>query len=410
MAVFQYKAINEKGKQIKGVEEADSARQVRQALRSKGLMPTEVEEVKGKLGQNEPATKTSIFGKRRFKISVSDLSLITRQLATLVQSGLPLEESLKAVAQQSEKTNVATMIMAVRARVLEGFSLADSLRGYPQIFDDLFCATVAAGEKSGHLDEVLNRLADYNEKRNITRGKIIQALVYPIMLTVIAIAVISGLLAYVVPQVTEQFISSGQVLPLATRILIGASDFVRAYGIYVVVIIMLAMVLIQRLLTKHENRFKWHQAQLKLPVLGKVVRGLNTARFARTLSILTASAVPLLESMRIAGEVLLNLKMKDAMQKAADRVREGSSLRAALQETKLFPPIMLHMIASGEKSGELEQMLGRAADNQDREFDGIITIALGMMAPAVLVIMAAVVLFIVIAILQPILEMQNMVG
>lgn len=410
MAVFQYKAINASGKPVKGVEEADSARQARQLLKSKGLMPTQVEEVKGRLPKETGEKPANTLFKGSKKISATDLSLLTRQLATLVQSGLPLEESLQAVAQQSEKPRVTSMIMAVRARVLEGFSLADSLRGFPQSFDELFCATVAAGEKSGHLDEVLNRLADYNEKRNETRSKIIQAMAYPIILTVIAIAVISGLLAYVVPQVTEQFISSGQVLPLATRILINASDFVRDYGLFLVVGILLLMVLIQRLLMKEAYKFRWHQTQLKLPVIGKVVLGLNTARFARTLSILTASAVPLLESMRIAGEVLLNLRMKEAMQKASERVREGSSLKASLQETKLFPPIMLHMIASGEKSGELEQMLGRAADNQDREFDGIISIALSLMAPLVLVLMAAIVLFIVIAILQPILEMQNMVG
>ncbi|GGA88697.1 type II secretion system protein GspF [Neiella marina] len=410
MAVFQYKAISAEGKQTKGIEEAESARQARQQLRERGLMPTQLTEVADNRSAKSDQAKPSFRSRFRGKISTTDLSLMTRQLATLVQSGLPIEESLHAVAQQSEKQRIASMIMAVRARVLEGHSLADSLRGFPQIFDELFCATVAAGEKSGHLDEVLNRLADYNEKRQDTRGKVIQALVYPIVLTVIAIGVISLLLAVVVPKVVEQFLHMGQTLPLATRILIGASDFVRDYGIFVLVGIMLLAVAIQRILSIERQRFRWHQVQLKLPVAGKVVRGLNTARFARTLSILTASAVPLLDAMRIAGDVLLNLQMKEALRKASDRVREGSSLRASLQETKLFPPIMLHMIASGEKSGELEQMLGRAADNQDREFDSAMTIALGLLGPLVLVAMAAVVLFIVVAILQPILEMQNLVG
>ena len=410
MAVFQYKAMNASGKQIKGLEEADSARHLRQTLRERGLMPTQVTEVQGKAANSATPVGEAASFRFRGKVSASDLSLLTRQLSTLVQSGLPLEESLQAVAQQSDKDRITSMVMAVRARVLEGYSLADSLRGFPQIFDELFCATVAAGEKSGHLDEVLNRLADYNEKRNVTRGKIIQAMVYPIALTVIAIAVISVLLAVVVPKVVEQFVNMGQSLPLATQILIGASDFVRDYGLYLLVFLMLLAVAIQRLLTNKIYLARWHTLQLKLPVIGKVIRGLNTARFARTLSTLTASAVPLLESMHIAGDVLLNLTMKDALKRASERVREGSSLRAALQETKLFPPIMLHMIASGEKSGELEQMLGRAADNQDREFDSLITIALGLLAPLVLVLMAAVVLFIVIAILQPILDMQNMVG
>ncbi|MCM2680892.1 type II secretion system inner membrane protein GspF [Echinimonas agarilytica] len=408
MAVFQYKAISKAGKPVKGIEEADTARQARQSLREKGLMPTEVSEVTGQKSKtNDSKAQTKSF---RGRISTADLSLITRQLATLVASGLPLEESLHAVAQQSEKAKLGSMIMAVRARVLEGYSLADSLSGFPQIFDELFCATVAAGEKSGHLDTVLNRLADFTEKRDETKGKVTQAMVYPIVLTVIAIAVVSALLAVVVPKVVEQFVTMGQTLPLATRILMGASDFVIDYGIFVLIGSMLFAVGVQRYLSVQSNRLKWHRVQLKLPVIGKVVRGMNTARFARTLSILTASSVPLLESMKIAGDVLLNLHMKQALVKATERVREGSSLRASLQETKLFPPIMLHMIASGEKSGELEQMLGRAADNQDREFDSQITIALGLLGPLVLVLMAAVVLFIVIAILQPILDMQNLVG
>ncbi|MBW8191258.1 type II secretion system inner membrane protein GspF [Neiella marina] len=410
MAVFQYKAIDAKGKQAKGVEEAESAKQARQQLRERGLMPVQLDEVAAGRSAKSGESDAKPGGRFRGRISTTDLSLMTRQLSTLVQSGLPIEESLQAVAQQSEKQRISSMVMAVRARVLEGHSLADSLRGFPQIFDELFCATVAAGEKSGHLDEVLNRLADYNEKRQETRGKVVQALVYPIVLTVIAIGVISMLLAVVVPKVVEQFVHLGQALPLPTQILIGASDFVLDYGIVLLVAIMLIGVAIQRVLRIESYRFRWHQAQLHLPVMGKVVRGLNTARFARTLSILTASAVPLLEAMRIAGDVLLNLKMKEALRKASDRVREGSSLRASLQETKLFPPIMLHMIASGEKSGELEQMLGRAADNQDREFDSAMTIALGLLGPLVLVAMAAVVLFIVVAILQPILEMQNLVG
>ena len=410
MAVFQYKAIDKKGKQVKGVSEADSARQARQHLREQGLIPTQISEVND--ARAKVSTPAENNGKKLFRgrVSATDLSLLTRQLSTLVQSGLPLEESLHAVAQQSEKQKISGMVMAVRARVLEGYSLADSLAGFPQIFDELFCATVAAGEKSGHLDEVLNRLADYNEGRQDTRGKVIQALVYPIVLTVIAIGVISLLLAVVVPKVVDQFLHMGQTLPVATRILIGASDFVRDYGLFLLVALMLTAVVIQRVLRVKTYRFYWHQYQLKMPVVGKVVKGLNTARFARTLSILTASAVPLLEAMMIASDVLLNLKMKDALAKASDRVREGSSLRASLQETRLFPPIMLHMIASGEKSGELEQMLGRAADNQDREFDNIMTIALGLLGPLVLVGMAAVVLFIVVAILQPILEMQNLVG
>ncbi len=405
MAVFQYKALDSKGRQKKGILEGDSARQVRQHLREKGLVVTDVTVTHDR--KAGPAKKRFRLGGG---VSAAELSLVTRQLATLIQSAMPIEEALKAVAEQCDKASLSTMVMAVRGKVLEGHTLADGLREFPQAFDDLYCATVAAGERSGHLDKVLNRLADYTEQRQATRAKMIQALVYPIVLLVIATGVISLLLAVVVPKVVAQFEHMGQTLPLMTRILIGASDFVLAYGLMIVVALGVSLVLIQRLLQKPDIRLRYHRWQLSWPVLGKVFIGLNTARYARTLSILTSSAVPLLEAMRIAGEVLTNLHIRGATAEATGRVREGSSLRAALSESKLFPPMMLHMIASGERSGELEQMLSRAADNQEREFDTLMGIALGLMGPLVLVVMAGVVLFIVVAILQPIMALNNLVG
>jgi len=414
LAVFEYKALDAKGRQRKGVKEADTARQARQLLRDEGLMPTQVTETAAtrKSDNNRLAASRGrgLSLRRQPSVSVTDLSLLTRQLATLVQSGLPVEEALHAVAQQSDKSHLTSMMMAVRGKVLEGFNLADSLRLYPSVFDDLYCATVAAGEKSGHLDTVLNRLADYVEGRQQTKSKMLQALLYPVVLMVIAFGVITVLLTSVVPKVVEQFQHMGQTLPLATRALIASSDFLLAYGLYLLLAVVLLALSLNQMLQKPANRHRYHKLQLKLPMFGKVMLGLNTARYARTLSILTASAVPLLEAMRISGEVLLNLEMKAKLEEATARVREGTSLRAALTATSLFPPIMLHMIASGEKSGELEQMLGRAADNQDREFDNMMTVALGLLGPLVLVLMAVVVLFIVVAILQPILELNNLVG
>lgn len=414
MAVFQYKAVDQRGRQKKGIIEADTQKQVRQQLREQSLIPTSVSLTSNETYNKSTATSDGFASglrmHRRHRVSASDLALITRQLATLVHSALPIEEALQTVAQQCDKARLSSMVMSVRARVLEGYSLADSLGMYPQVFDELFCATVAAGEKSGHLDTVLNRLADYTEERQSTRGKVLQALLYPIVLTVIASGVIGILLAVVVPQVVNQFTHMNQTLPLMTRILIAASDFVRSYGLLIIVALLLLSVLGQRLLAIPRYRYRFHIWQLHMPIVGKVVRGMNTSRFARTLSILTSSAVPLLEGMRISGEVLINKRIKEAVVGATERVREGSSLRAALSETKLFPPIMLHMIASGEKSGELEQMLARAADNQDREFDTVMTVALGLLGPLILVVMAAVVLFIVVAILQPILQLNNLVG
>ncbi len=403
MAAFEYKALNKQGTQLKGVLEADSSRQIRQQLRDKGLMPLEVTQV-------ATATSKKIGLVRKQKISAAELALITRQLATLVQSALPIEESLQAVAEQCEQAKIKSIVMAVRSRVVEGYSLADSMAEYPDIFEKLYTAMVAAGEKSGHLDTVLNRLADYTEQRHAMRSKIMQAMIYPIMLTLVAIGVISLLLALVVPKVIEQFEHMSQELPWATRLLIFLSDFVRDYGLIIVALIVGTIFLFKRQMNKKSFQLNVHGKMLHLPVLGKVARGLNTARFARTLSILTSSSVPLLESMRISAEVLANEHMRKSVLEAANYVREGSSLRAALAQTKLFPPMMLYMIASGEKSGELEQMLGRAADNQDREFESTANIALGVFTPAIVVSMACVVFFIVIAILQPILALNSLVG
>lgn len=405
MAVFEYRALDAKGRQKKGVLEADGVKQIRQQLRDMGLIPLDVVATL----EREKRQASARFSFRR-GISAVELALTTRQLATLVQSGMPIEESLKAVAEQCDKARLSKMIMAVRGKVLEGFTLADSMREFPQVFDDLYCATVAAGEKSGHLDTVLNRLADYTEARQQTRSKLIQALVYPIALTVIATLVITILLAAVVPKVVAQFEHVGSTLPGSTQFLIAASDFVREQGLLVVLLAGVLLLAWQQALRNPKFQLSWHRTILKLPVFGKVSRGLNTARYARTLSILNASSVPLLESMRIAAEVLTNQFIRVATGDATTRVREGVSLRAALSETRIFPPMMLHMIASGEKSGELDNMLDRAAQNQEQEFDTMLTVAMGLLGPLVLVVMAAVVLFIVIAILQPIMELNNLVG
>jgi general secretion pathway protein F len=409
MAAFEYKALDRKGKQQKGVIEADTARHARSQLREQRLMPLELQPVSEKEARSQRGgfNLASLFKKR---ISVAELALITRQIATLVAAGLPIEEALKAVGQQSEKDRLGSMIMAVRSRVVEGYSLADSMAEFPHVFDDLYRAMVASGEKSGHLEVVLNRLADYTERRQQLKSKLTQAMIYPIVLTVVAIGVIAVLLAAVVPKVVGQFEHMGQELPGTTQFLILASDFVQHWGVVVVLLIFAAMVMFQRLLTNPIMRMKYDTALLKMPVIGKVSKGLNTARFARTLSILSASSVPLLDGMRIASEVLQNVKVRAAVDEATARVREGTSLGTALTNTKLFPAMMLYMIASGEKSGQLENMLERAADNQDREFESNVNIALGVFEPMLVVSMASVVLFIVMAILQPILELNNLIS
>ncbi|MCG9965790.1 MAG: type II secretion system inner membrane protein GspF [Shewanella sp.] len=406
MPAFEYKALDAKGKQLKGVIEADTARHARSQLRDQRLMPLDILPVTEK----EAKAKSGGFALFKRGISVAELALITRQIATLVAAGLPIEESLKAVGQQCEKDRLASMIMAVRSRVVEGYSLADSLAEFPHIFDDLYRAMVASGEKSGHLEVVLNRLADYTERRQQLKSKLQQAMIYPIMLTLVAIGVVSVLLAAVVPKVVGQFEHMGAELPATTRFLIAASDFVQSYGLLVVLILGILLVVFQRLLKSPIFKMKYHTFLLKMPVIGRVSKGLNTARFARTLSILSASSVPLLDGMRIASEVLQNMRVRAAVDDATARVREGTSLSTALTNTKLFPAMMLYMIASGEKSGQLEDMLERAADNQDREFESNVTLALGVFEPMLVVSMAGVVLFIVMAILQPILALNNLIS
>lgn len=406
MAAFDYQAVDSRGKNKKGVIEGDTPRHVRNLLREQGLMPIEVTPC---LQKNKQKNKKSLFAGGK-KISVAELALITRQLSTLVESGLPIEESLMAVGEQCDKNSLKSMVMAVRTKVTEGYGLAESMAEFPQVFNRLFRAMVAAGEKSGHLDKVLDRLADYTEQREQLRSQLIQALVYPIIMTIVATGVIAILLTAVVPKIVGQFEHMGANLPGTTQFLIASSDFLREYGLGIVLIFAALILLWSQLLKKERFRFAYHQRFLSLPGIGKVAKSVNTARFARTLSILTASAVPLLESMKISGEVLDNLYIKQSVKEAADKVREGASLRVSLEQTKLFPPMMLHMIASGEKSGQLEHMLGRAADNQDRDFEAIVNISLKAFEPALMVVMAGIVLFIVMAILQPILQLNTLIG
>jgi general secretion pathway protein F len=404
MAAFAYKAMDANGKSKNGVLEGDNARQIRQQIREQSLIPLEVEQVAEQEKKNQAS-----FSLFKAKISAGELALLTRQMATLIESALPIEEALLAVAEQCEKPRHKNMMMAVRSKVVEGHGFAEALSEFPYVFDNLFRAMVAAGEKSGHLDTVLNRLAEYTENRERTRNQIIQALVYPLIMMTVAVGVVIMLLVKVVPTIVGQFDQMGQELPTITNILIAISNAVQNYGVYAAILLVLVIFLVAKLLTIPRIRLKYDKKLLSLPFVGRLTRSTNTARFARTLSILTASAVPLLESMRIAGNVLENLHLKAAVKDAASKVKEGSSLRSALDHAKIFPPMMMHMIASGERSGELQQMLARAADNQDREFESTVSISLKIFEPVLIVAMAGVVLFIVLAILMPILALNSLV-
>lgn len=404
MGAFEYTAVDAAGRERKGVLEGDTARQVRQLLRDQALLPVEVSEVT----QTESRSQRKQFSIKR-GVSTSDLTLFTRQIATLVRSGLPLEEALQAVSEQTEKPRVRSVVMGVRAKVMEGHTLADGLSDFPAVFDELYIATVAAGEQSGHLDTVLERLADYTENREQMRSRTVNAMLYPVLLFIVCISIVALLLTFVVPKIVKQFENSKAELPMLTQVLIAMSDFLRDWGLLLLAVIGLAGYAFKRWLRDPAARRRFHAALLKLPLFGRVVRGTNTARFARTFSTLTSSAVPVLDALRIAGEVVTNLPMRDAVQDAAARVREGAPIGKSLGASKIFPPMMIHLIASGETSGELETMLDRAATNQEREMDSILSTAVGLLGPLMILFMGGMVLIIVLAMLLPIFQLNQLI-
>jgi general secretion pathway protein F len=404
MGAFEYIALDAQGRERKGLIEGDTPKHVRQLLREKQLLPMEIQET-----AERELKQSRRRGFMRRGLSTLDLALLTRQLATLLRSGLPLEESLQAVAEQTEKPRIQRIILGVRGKVVEGHPLADGLRDFPQAFPEIYRATVAAGEQSGKLDAVLERLSDYTESRQVMGQQVSNALVYPIVLMVLSFAIVSFLLAYVVPQVVAVFESGHQELPLATRLLIGMSDFVRNYWIYALVGAGVCLWGFLRWLKSPDAQLRFDRFLLKMPLVGKLIRGVNTARFSRTFSILTASAVPVLEALRISAEVVNSLPMKKAVEEAASRVREGAPIGKSLAARKMFPPMMIHLISSGESSGELEKMLERAASNQEREMDGLLSTMTNLLGPFMVVFMGAVVMFIVIALLLPIFQLNDLV-
>jgi general secretion pathway protein F len=406
LSAFEYTAVDASGRERKGTLEGDTARQVRQLLRDQALLPLTVNEVT--VSEQKPRT-----GSARFTIgsgvSASDLALLTRQIATLVRSGLPLEEALAAVSEQTEKPRVRSIVLAVRAKVMEGHTLADGLADFPTVFPELYIATVAAGEQSGHLDTVLERLSDYTENREQMRSNTITAMLYPVLLFIVCISIVALLLTFVVPKIVKQFENSKAELPMLTQVLIAISDFLRDWGWLLVLGIIGTAFAFKRWLRDPSARRRFHATLLRLPLFGRVVRGSNTARFARTFSTLTSSAVPVLEALRIAGEVVTNLPMRDAVQDAATRVREGAPIGKSLGQAKIFPPMMIHLISSGESSGELETMLDRAATNQEREMNSILSAVVGMLGPLMILFMGGMVLLIVLAMLLPIFQLNTLI-
>jgi len=403
MGAYEYVALDQAGKESKGLLEGDTPKHVRQILRERSLLPVAVTEV----AQKEAKRQRSFSFRRG--ISASELALVTRQLASLTQSGLPLEEALLAVAQQNDNPRTKSIMLGVRSKVVEGHTLADGLREFPQAFPELYRSTVSAGEQSGHLDVVLDRLADYTEGRQELRQRINNAMVYPIALVVMSIGIISFMLASVVPRIVSIFDNTSGQLPALTRMMITSSDFLREQWFFILLFLAAVTYGIWRALQEENVRRKFHRFVLRVPIAGRLTRGVNTARFTRTLSILAGSGVPILEALKIAAAVIENLPMREAVNAASLRVREGASISQSLGASKLFPPMMVHMIASGEAGGKLEEMLTRTANYQEREVDGLIATLLGILQPLLIVIMGGIVITIVLAVLMPIFEINDLI-
>lgn len=399
MPAFAYSALDDNGKTLRGVLQGDTPRAVRSALRERGLHPLTVSEL-------SQQTRTPFT---RRGLSATQLALLTRQLATLIGAGLPIDEALEALSEQSENERQRGLTVGLRARVMEGASLAQAMADFDDMFPEIFRATVAAGEQSGQLDTVLEKLADYAEARDALKQSLLGALTYPLLLTVVAIAVVAGLLAWVVPQIVGVFQNMQQALPWPTRMLMALSQGLRDWG-WLLILLLAALVIATHLALRNEGmRYRWHGLLLRLPLIGRLTRAANTARASRTLALLAAAAVPLLDALAIAAQVVPNLPMREALRKAAFKVREGSAFSRALSESGQFPPVTLRLIASGERSGQLPRMLEEAARQQQRELDRWLGVLSAVLGPAVILSVGAMVLFIVLAILLPIFNLNQMV-
>jgi general secretion pathway protein F len=400
MPAYQYQAINRDGLFKKGAIEADSEKHARQSLRDLGLTPTDI----------RPIASSHHRKTKRHKLSPADLALLTRQLATLLAAGIPVEEALLGVSEQSETLQIRELMMAVRSKVLEGYGLAQSLSEFPGAFPELYQATVGAGEQTGRLDLVLEKLADYTEKQQTTRQKINQALIYPILMIIVSTAIIIGLLTFVVPKIIAVFNQSGQTLPLMTTVLINMSEGIKNHGFLILVTFILLVFVFKYALLKPNLRRKYHQLLLKLPLISYMVRTTNTARYIHTFGILFAAGVNVLETMRVSAGLITNDVMRESLNQAQEQVREGSGIYQSLKETGFLSPMTIHLIASGEKSGQLSAMMERAASHMDTEIARLIDTALTLLEPLIILFMGAVVLFIVLATLLPIFSMEQLVS
>ena len=405
MPAFRYEAVDAVGATRKGVLNADNARAARADLRAQGLLPLAVEAIAAQVDASGQ-TRRSSFGER---LSTTELALFTRQLASLLEAGLPLEQAFSALLEQAERPYVRDLIASIRSEVIGGAAFSSALARHPRDFAEIYRALVASGEQIGHLARVLSRLADYIERRNALVQKVKLAFTYPAIVTVVAFSIVIFLLTYVVPQIVSVFANTKQKLPLLTVIMLAVSDFVRAYGLVCLLLLIGAGFAWRRALQNPVLKRRWHTWLLTAPLYGKFERSLNTARFASTLAITTGSGVPILRALETSRETLSNVAMQELVEQASDNVREGVSLARALSTKQHFPPMLIHMIRAGEITGELPAMLERAASAQEQDLERRTLTIAGLLEPALILAMGVVVLLIVLAVLMPIIEINQLV-
>ncbi len=409
MPVYAYKGLSEQGRAVNGIIDADSPKGARLKLRGSGVFPTDVTEEQRQT--KKVATARAEFTLARFteRITPQELALLTRQLSTLVGAGLPLVECLSALIEQVESARIKRTLSQIREQVTEGMSLADALKPHPRIFSDLYINMVRAGEASGALDIVLLRLADYTENYAALRDKVRSSLTYPVLMGVVGAAILLFLLSYVVPKVTKIFSENQAALPLMTTILLAISGFLQQYWWLVLGTVVIVVVSIRLSMRTPAGRLRFDRYVLATPYAGKLLKKVALARFARTLSTLLTSGIQLLQALDIVKNVVSNTVLSQAIDEARSSIREGQSIAPPLKKSGLFPAMLIHMIAVGEKSGELEQMLAKAADAYDREVESSVTAVTSILEPVMILIGGAVVLFIVMAILLPIFELNQLV-
>jgi general secretion pathway protein F len=405
MPAFRYEAVDAAGASKKGVVNADSARSARADLRSQGLVPIKVDAISAQVDASG-ATARRGFGE---KLSTTELALFTRQLASLLEAGLPLEQAFTALLEQAERQYVRDLVASIRSEVMGGSSLSDALARHPRDFQEIYRALVASGEQIGQLSRVLSRLADYIERRNALVQKVKLAFTYPAIVTVVAFLIVIFLLTYVVPQIVSVFANTKQKLPLLTVVMLAISDFVRNYGFIVLGIAIAAGFMVRKMLQNPDVKLRWHTWLLTAPLYGKFERSLNTSRFASTLAITTGSGVPILRALETSRDTLSNVAMRQLVEQASDSVREGASLARSLSAQKHFPPMLIHMIRAGEITGELPAMLDRAASAQEADLERRTLTIAGLLEPMLILAMGVVVLLIVLAVLMPIIEINQLV-